>query len=904
MGIGRYFRRAKWDRERLEEIEAYIQMETDENLARGMSSGEARAKAFRKFGNSTLIREEIYGMNTIQLLETLSRDVRHALRALRHNPIFTAVALLTIAIGIGANTAVFSVVNSVLLRPLNYPNAEQLVALRQVAPGAAGLANFRDGLLLSPSMYFTYAEHNHTFQSMGVWVPATANVTGLARPEEVRAVLVTDGVLQTLGIPPALGRWLAAADQIPHGGDAFGFSGRPVTAMLSYGYWRRRFGKDPGVIGREITVDSRALEIVGVMPEGFRIVDEDFDLIVPLAFDRGKLILAGFGFRGIARRKPGATVAQANADMARMVPIWMNSWSNGPGTNSRVYETWRITPAIVPLKEEVTGNVADVLWVVMGTIGLVMLIACANVTNLLLVRAEARQQELAVRAALGAGRGRIVRELLTESVLLGLAGGMVGALLADAGVRLLVAIGPANLPRLNEISLDARALAFTLLLSVLSGFLFGMIPALKYAGPRISLALRTAGRTSSVSRERHRARNVLVVAQVAMALVLMVSAGLMIRTFYALRTVEPGFTHPETLQTMRISIPDSLVSAPERVTRTQNDILDKLTAIPGVTSAGFGSDMPMEGFEANWDCIFAEGKTYPADEIPPLRLYKYVSPGFFHAAGTRMVAGRELTWTEIYGRRPVAMVSESLARELWGTPRAAIGKRIREYSSMPWREVVGVVEDVRENGVQEVAPKIVYWPPMMKGLYGRGLDAIRTVSFVIRSDRTGSEGFLRQIGQAVWSVNASLPLASVRTMRDIYDQSLARTSFTLAMLGIAGAMALVLGIIGIYGVIAYTVSQRTREIGIRLALGAQQGELKMMFVRHGLALAGIGVIAGLVAAIGLTRLMKSLLFGISPLDPLTFAAVAMVLVAAAMLASYLPARRASAVDPVEALRHC
>lgn len=868
-----------------------------------MPRDEARARARRKLGNGTLIREEIYRMNTILFLDTVGRDVRHALRALRHNPVFTAVALLTIAIGIGANTAVFSVVNSVLLRPLNYPNAEELVALRQVAPGAAGLASIADGLLLSPSMYFTYAEHNRMFQSMGVWTPGTANVTGLAEPEQVRAVFVSDGVLQTLGVPPALGRLLAAADQIPHGSDAFGFSGRPVTAMLSYGYWRRRFGKDPAVIGREITVDSRALEIVGVMPEGFRIVDADADLIMPLAFDRGKLILAGFGFQGIARLKAGATIAQANADMARMVPIWMNSWSNGSGTHSRVYETWRIAPAIVPLKKEVTGNVADVLWVVMGTIGLVMLIACANVTNLSLVRAEARQQELAVRAALGAGRGRIVRELLTESVLLGLAGGAVGVLLADAGVRLLVAIGPANLPRLNEISFDARALAFTLLLSVLSGFLFGMIPALKYAGPRLSLALRTAGRTSSVSRERHRARNVLVVAQVAIAMVLMVSAGLMIRTFQALRTVEPGFTHPETLQTMRISIPDSLVSQPERVTRTQNDILEKLMAMSGVTSAGFGSDMPMEGFEVNWDIIYAEDKTYPADEIPPLRLYKYVSPGFFHAAGTRMIAGRELTWTEVYGQRPVAMISENLARELWGAPPAAIGKRIREYSSQPWREVVGVVQDVRENGVQEKAPEIVYWPPLMDRLFGRkGIDAIRTVSFVIRSDRTGTEGFLKRIRQAVWSVNSSLPLASVRTMRDIYDRSLARTSFTLAMLGIAGAMALVLGIVGIYGVIAYTVSQRTREIGIRLALGAQQGDLMRMFVRHGLALAGIGVIAGLGAAIGLTRLMKSLLFGVGPLDPLTFAAVAVVLVAAAMLASYLPARRASNVDPVEALR--
>jgi predicted permease len=355
--------------------------------------------------------------------------------------------------------------------------------------------------------------------------------------------------------------------------------------------------------------------------------------------------------------------------------------------------------------------------VVMGTIGIVMLIACANVANLLLVRAEARQQELAIRAALGAGRGRIVRELLLESVLLGVIGGALGVGLAYEGLRFLVAIGPANLPRLNEISLDARALGFALILSLLSTLLFGLIPALKYAGPRISVALRGAGRTASVSRERHRSRNFLVVTQVAMALILLVGAGLMIRTFRALRTVEPGFTHAEHLQTMRVSIPTSLVAEPQRVTRIQNDIADRLAALPGVTSVGFARSMPMEGIEPGWNGIYAEGKT-DSGEVPPLRLFNYVSPGFFHSAGTRMIAGRELAWSDVYNLRPVGMVSENLARELWGTPSAAIGKRFREYPSMPWHEVIGVVQNVYENGVQEEAPAMVYWPSMMDGLYG------------------------------------------------------------------------------------------------------------------------------------------------------------------------------------------
>ena len=895
MGWKRFLQRAKWDRERLQEIESHVEIETDENMDRGMPYAEARAAARRKFGNTTMIREEIYGMNTIAFFDTLGRDVRYGLRALRHNPVFTAVALLTLGIGIGANTAVFSVVNGVLLKPLPYPNAERLVAVWHAAPGAAGLASVSGDLRLSPSMFFTYAEGNWTFENFGVWTAGATTVTGLAEPEQVRTVFVSDGALQALGVQPVLGRWLTGGDQKP---------GSPETVMLGYGYWQRRFGGDKSVIGRGIRVESTPREIVGVMPKGFMFVDADAELILPIRFDRNKLILAGFGYQGIARLRPGVTIAQANADIARLVPVWMNSWSNGPGTNPHVYETWRITPALRPLKEDVVEDVGNVLWLVMGTIGIVMLIACANVANLLLVRAEARQQELAIRAALGAAWSRIVRELLVESVLLGLMGGVLGLGLASGGLRFLIASGPPSLPRLSEISIDPRALAFTLIVSLLSGLVFGLIPAFKYAGGRISGTLRGGGRTLSQSLERHRARNVLVVGQVALALVLLVSSGLMIRTFQALRNVEPGFTHPEQIQTMRISIPFSLVREPERVTRLQNDILDKLAAIPGVTSVGFASALPMEGTPANWDAILAEDKTYTAIEIPPLRLFKNVSPGFFKTLGTRLAAGRDYTWTDLYSRRPVAIISENLARELWGSAPAALGKRVGTgLSSGHWREVIGVVQDVRDNGVREAAPATVYWASFGDSLYSpRQLEVARTVTFTIRTGRAGTESFLTQASQAVWSVNASLSLASVRTMQDIYNRSLGRTSFTLVMLGLAGAMALVLGLVGIYGVISYAVSQRRREIGIRLALGAQPSELRRMFVRHGLVLAATGVAIGMGAAVALTGLMSSLLFGISPLDPMTYAAVPIVLIVAAMLASYLPARRASAVDPVEALR--
>jgi predicted permease len=878
-----------------DEMQLHLEEKIEELVASGLPRKEATAAARREFGNLRLLEEDSRDVWRWLSIENFFADVRYGLRMLRHNPVFTMVGLLTIAIGIGANAAVFSVVNSVLLKPLHYPKSEELASLHQIAPGAAGLADFENGLLLSPSMYFTYAENNRTFQSLGVWDTGTASVTGLAEPEQVRVVDVSDGVLQALDVAPEVGRWFSAADQVPNG---------PARAMLSYGYWQSRFGGDRSAIGRNIQVDSRPLEIIGVMPQGFRFVDADFDLIRPFQFDRGKLILAGFGFHGIARLKPGVTIAQANADLTRTLPIWMDSFSNGPGSNPHIYETWKITPMIRPLKQEVVGNVSEALWVVMGTIGLVMLIACANVTNLLLVRVESRQQELAVRAALGAGRQRIISGLLVESVMLGMLGGIVGLGLAYAGVRFLAAIGPANLPRLSEISIDARTLGFAFFISVLSGLLFGLVPALKCAGPGVSLELRSSGRTISVSRERHRARNLLVVGQVAMALVLLVSAGLMIRTFEALRAVDPGFTDAQHLQVMRISIPDLLVPGAERVTRTQSQILDKLSAIPGAKSVGFASEMPMEGFDSDWDTIFIEGKTYPEGVIPPLHFYKHVSPGFFAAAGTRLIAGRELTWDDVYGLRPVVMVSENLAREEWGTPASAIGKRLTEDPGLPWREVIGVIQDVHEKGVQEKATEIVYWPPMVANLFGHGpAQPIREVTFVVRSDRAGTQSFLNELQQAVWSVNSNLPIASVRTMEDVYGKSMARTSFTLVMLGIASAMALALGIIGIYGVISYSVSQRMREIGIRLALGAQGTTVMSMVLKQGASLALTGVCIGLLAAFGLARLMATLLFGVTAHDPFTFAAVAAVLLVVALFACYFPARRAMKVDPMVALRY-
>ncbi|HLJ89012.1 MAG TPA: ABC transporter permease [Candidatus Angelobacter sp.] len=874
-------------------IQEHMDERIDELMEEGIPRDEAEQTARRDFGNVALLRERSREVWEWQRLESLLVDLKHVCRRLMRSPAFAITVVLTLAIGIGANTAVFSVLNSVLIRPLPYPEPEQLISMRMNAPGAPGLTDFRDELRMSASMYLTFAAHNSSFQSMGVWLPGTASITGIAQPEQVNTAMITDGVLQALNVPAAAGQWLTAADQEPRGAQ---------RVMLSYGYWQRRFGGDPGVVGRTMTVDSQLRVIAGVMPRGFKVVNYDFDLLVPLAFDPVKQALAGFALHGIGRLRPGVSIPQADSDVARLLNVWMDSWTNGPGSDPHWYLKWKITPAFRPLKDQVVGSVGNLLWVVMATIGIVMLIACTNIANLLLVRADGRQQELAIRAALGAGRWRIARELLLESVTLGLVGGAIGVGVAYAGLRLLIAIGPENLPRLSEISLDGRSLAFTLILSVLSGLIFGFIAVLRYAPSRQAVPLIGSVRTASVSRERQRGRNVLVVAQVAMAMVLLISAVLMIRTFRAMRNVDPGFSDPMSMQVMRISIPETLVRDPQAVTRIQNSIQDSLAAIPGVSSAGFAASVPMSGAEPNWDGIYVEGVNYDGKDAP-LRLFNYVSPGYFHTAGTRFVAGHDFAWPDIYGLRPVAILSENLARELWGSPGAAIGKRFREFPNMPWHEVVGVVQDVSENGVNQSSPAIVYWPSIMRDLYGPGpLDVRRTAYFAMRSSRAGTQTFINEMQRAVWSVNASLPVAAISTMQDIYSQSMERTSFTLVMLAIAGTMALALGVLGIYGVISYAVSQRTREIGIRMALGANKRGLLWMFVRSALVLTGVGTAVGLGAAAALMRLMRTLLFGISPLDPFTFIAVPLALVAAAALASYLPARRTATIDPVEALR--
>jgi predicted permease len=584
-------------------------------------------------------------------------------------------------------------------------------------------------------------------------------------------------------------------------------------------------------------------------------------------------------------------------------PSSARSFPPPEGFSTQLFENAHIGPNLRSLKQEVIGDVGNVLWVLMGSIAMVLLIACANVANLLLVRVEGRRQELAIRTAMGAGRGRIAGDLLFESILLGLMGSLLGLALAYGALRILVAIAPMGIPRIHEIGIDGRVLLFTLAITLLSSLLFGSIPIFKYAGARLNASLREGGRSLSQSREQHRARNVLVVVQVALALVLLICSGLMIRTFRALMHVPPGFVGADTVQTFRFYVPEAQIpdTEDERVVRMEEEILNKLAAIPGVSSVGFSSSLPMDGEDSN-DLLFAQDRSYAEGDIPPIRRFKFISPGFFRTLGTPLVAGRDITWSDTYQKIPVALVSENFAREYWHDANNALGKRVRASSTDDWREIIGVVADMHDDGVNQDAPTSVYWPVMMDRFEGQKESLRRDIAFTIRSPRAGSEAFLKEVREAVWSVNPNVPLSSVHTLGHFYTESMARTSFTLVMLAVAGGMALLLGIVGIYGVIAYSVSQRTREIGIRMALGAQRQTLISMFVRHGLLLTGVGIACGLVASFAVMRLMSSLLFNVSPLDPVTYSAVTIVVVITAYLACYLPSRRAATIDPVDALR--
>ena len=813
--------------------------------------------------------------------------VRLVTRRLSRAPLFTSVAIVTLAVGIGANAAIFSVVNGVLLKPLPFDEPDRLVGVWQTAPGLnLGLLN------QSPATYLTYRDENHVFEDIALWDNRTVSVTGVGEPERVESLNVTDGLLPVLRVQAALGRRFTAEDDRPNA---------PNRVMLTYGYWQRKFGGDPSVVGKLVTVDGVAQEIIGVLPSNFTFLNTNPQLLIPFKFNRAEVFVGNFSYQGIARLKPGVTLEQANADVARMLPTVVDRFPMPKGFTKQMYLDLHVGPKVRPLADDVIGDVGRVLWVLLGTVGIVLLIACANVANLFLVRAEGRQQELAIHAALGAGWRRLAFELLSESVTLGLIGGAAGLLLAWMGIRGLVAYAPDGLPRVHDIGIDARVVAFTFGISVIAGVLFGMLPVLKFATPNLANALKQGGRLSSAGKERHRARNTLVVVEIALAVVLLVASGLMIRTFQAMRHVNPGYTDPAHLITFRVAIPQSIAPDPVQTAHMEEQIARALERIPGVASVGVTSSITMDGHDDN-DPIFVEDFPSPEGKLPALRRYKWVGANVFPTLGRSMIAGRAITWDDAYNQAPVVVVSENFAREYWKDPTRAIGRRVRNTPSNPWRTIVGVVADERDDGVAKPAPAVIYWPLVVEQLWDSPHMVQRSVAYAVRTPRTKSPTLLKELQQAVWSVNSSLPVASIRTVEQIAAASMAQTSFALVMLAIAGGVALLLGIVGIYGVIAYLASQRTREIGIRIALGAARRDVSGLFLRHGLILAAVGIGLGMIAAAAATRVMTALLFGVSALDPLTYVAVAVALGGTALIASYLPAVRATRIDPAVALR--
>jgi predicted permease len=561
-----------------------------------MTPEEARRRARLKLGGVDQVKEECRDVGAARFVETLLEDIRYGLRQLRRNPGFTAVAVITLALGIGATTAIFSVVNGVLIKPLPYLHPEQLVS---VLLNAAGLNQRNVGL--GPSDYFTYRDQNRTLQDIGLYKDDRDNVTGLGQPERVRELEVTDRLLPILGIPPSLGRWFDRQDGMPSS---------PRTAILTYGYWESQFGGDRNVIGRTIVLDGEPYQIIGVMPKRFHFLDEpDPALILPLRFDRNKTDLGDFDYEGLARLKPWETIAEANADEARMIPIVWRAFPPPPGLSLELFKKARFGPDVVPLKQAVVGDLGKLLWVVMGGMGIVLLIACANVANLLLVRTEGRQQELAIRAALGASPGRIAGGLLVESLVVSSMGGALGLVFAFGGLWVLDAMAPAGLPRLNEIGVNGTVVLFTVAVSVAASPLFGSAPVLKYAGVGIGVRMREVGRILGQGKQQHRLQNTLVAVQIGLAFVLLVCSGLMIRTFRALADVKPGFSHPDQVQAFRVHIPDTDVHGAVNVVRAEQEIADKSGALPGVISVGLSSSAPMDGNDL-LDPVFAKDRTY------------------------------------------------------------------------------------------------------------------------------------------------------------------------------------------------------------------------------------------------------------------------------------------------------
>jgi len=813
-------------------------------------------------------------------MHTVGQDVREAVRMLRKQPRFLIIASLTLALGIGAVTAIFSVVNGVLLKPLPHPSADRLVTIASTAPGLG-----YDRFPLSPDLFMFYQRENRVFAHMAIFQRRRANLTQSGSPEVVEVAITTHGYFPTLGAPFALGRWYGADDDRPEA---------TRVAVISHRLWTRKYASDRAVLGRTIPIDGDATEVIGVAPA---LLDEagSPDVWIPARFNPKNPPVGNFGWSGIGRLKDGVTADAALANLEPLVRRALEEFITSD-TYRAFLKEGGYRPVVRPLKEDIVGDVRQPLWILLGTVGIVLLVACGNVANLCLIRAEARQRELAVRLALGGNRRSLIRKLLIEALVLSAIGAALGVALAAVALPVLLSLAPSSIPRLDRVRLDAIVLAFAAVAAIMSGLVFGLVPAIRYTRGNMLGVLRHGGRSATDHPGRHRGRNLLVVAQTAMALVLLVGAGLLARSFSKLMAADMGFD-PKDVLTFRIGLPSVSYPKPDQIARFSQQLVDRLSQIPGVESAGAITELPTtnpSGTAFNFN-----GKPIEPGRLPPMIQYQMVTPRYFTAMRIALVRGRDFDSGDSRAESRHVIVNQAVADQYW-PGEDPIGKQLRMHngdpaSQLPWSTVVGVISSIRQSNLRDRPKPMVYFP-----INDDERNAPRAVSYVIRGPQAHARA--DAVRQAVWSIDPGLPLAAVQTMESIVERSVVQFSFTMLTLAIAAGIALALGAIGLYGVLSYAVSLRTREIGVRLALGAPAGLVMRSIVVNGAAIATLGLAIGLLGAFGVTRFLAGLLYETTPLDAATFAGMSALLFVVALLASYLPARKAASVSPLEAMR--
>jgi putative ABC transport system permease protein len=809
----------------------------------------------------------------LNVLADLLQDLRYAARMLWKNPGFTTVAVLALALGIGANTAIFSVVNTVLLRPLPYKAPEQLV---MVWEDATSHGYPRD----TPAVanYVDWRDQNSLFSGMAAISDSDFNFTGAGDPERLKGRRVSANLFPLLGVEPQLGRVFTAAEDQP---------GTQRVAVLSHRLWQRRFGGDPSIIGKTLTLNDESYTVVGVMPARFQFPANDDELWVPISFtaqeaaNRNRHYLEVLG-----RLKPGVTLEQAQAEMTTIGARLQQQY---PQSNTD------LGVAVTSLQEHLVGDIKPALLILLGAVGLVLLIACANVANLLLARAAIRQKEIALRVALGARRWRLLRQFLTESLLLATFGGIVGLVIAYVGLLVLGSFIPENISQARDISLDLKVLGFTLGVSLLTGLIFGFAPAIQAARFNQSETLKEGGRDSVTGRSGKRLRGLLVTAEVAVSLVLLIGAGLLINSFLRLRNIDPGF-RTDNLLTMKIELPEPKYEAYERRAAFYTDLVQRVQSLAGVRSAAVTTNLPLYR-QGNSTSVRLEGKPDPPPGQERIVVTRIISPGYFDTMSIPLLAGRQLSDQDTDTTQNVVVISETMARRFW-SGEDPVGKRIaagRVRSDADWIQVVGVVKDVRQFELNAEPRPQMYLSYRQAGFFA-------PEDLVVKTD-VEPASLAASVRKAVWEIDKDQPVSNIRTMDEILAESIARQRFSMLLLGIFAGVALLLAAVGIYGVMSYSVAQRTHEIGIRMALGAETGAVLKLAVGYGLKLVIAGVVIGLIAAFALTRLLATLLFGVTPTDPATFVVISVLLICVAAIASYIPARRATKVDPLVALRY-